>query len=89
MILDLDRKIRDFPVPKYLQPNCNELENPTVTPHLVMQRWIILSFKESSKSEYEIRRRFFLLTDDPNYQLYLICIGLTLRRHCTISRRIS
>jgi hypothetical protein len=64
VILDLDRKIRDFPVPKYLQPNCDELENPSPTPHLVMQRWIILSFKESSKSEYEIRCRF-LPTDDP------------------------
>jgi len=48
MILDLDRKIRDFPVPKYLQPNCDELENPYPTPHLIMQRWIILSFKEST-----------------------------------------
>jgi len=55
-ILDLDRKIRDFPVPKYLQPRCDAFEDPPPTPELIMQRWIVLSFKEASKSKYETRR---------------------------------
>lgn len=49
MILDLDRKIRDFPVPRYLQPNCNELEMPSPTQELIMQRFIVLSTKEASE----------------------------------------
>ena len=50
IVLDLDRKIRDFPVPKYLQPNCDPAEDPPPPPELIMQRWIVLSSKEASKS---------------------------------------
>ncbi|KZP04663.1 hypothetical protein FIBSPDRAFT_1054535 [Athelia psychrophila] len=48
MVLDLDRKIRDFPVPSYLQPNCNELEMPSPTQELIIQRFIVLSSKEAT-----------------------------------------
>lgn len=48
-VLDLDRKIRDFPVPKYLQPNCDPNEQPMPKPELIMQRWIVLSSKEASQ----------------------------------------
>jgi hypothetical protein len=48
-ILELDRKIRDFPVPKYLQPNCDVAEDPPPSPELTMQRWNVLSFKEASE----------------------------------------
>ena len=48
-VLDLDRKIRDFPVPKYLQPICASIEDSPPRQELTMQRWIVLSSKEASK----------------------------------------
>lgn len=51
MVLDLDRKIRDFPVPNYLQPSCNELEMPAPAQELIMQRYIVLASKEASASD--------------------------------------
>lgn len=46
-VLDLDRKIRDFPVPKYLQPDCGEGEKDCSS-ELIMQRWVVHSYKEST-----------------------------------------
>lgn len=49
-IVDLDRKIRDFPVPVRLRPYCEDNESPKPTPDLYMQRWMVLSAKEWSGS---------------------------------------
>jgi hypothetical protein len=51
-VLELDRKIRDFPVPVYLRPIC-ETGTPPVPdsdelPEVHMQRWWVLSNKEAS-----------------------------------------
>ncbi|KAI0053463.1 hypothetical protein FA95DRAFT_1481722 [Auriscalpium vulgare] len=43
-ILELDRKLRDFHVPEYLRPTCNEVDPPGS--FLTLQRWIVLSNKE-------------------------------------------
>ena len=48
IVLDLDRKIRDFPTPKYLLLNCDINESPVPSKQLAMQRWIVLSSKEAS-----------------------------------------
>ena len=50
IILDLDRKIRDFPTPRYLLPNCEVNESPRPSKELIIQRWIVLSSKETSTS---------------------------------------
>lgn len=60
-ILDLDRKIRDFPIPSHLRPNCHdspELEPP----ELHMRRWWVLSSKEAS--EFFFVLGYFLFTKD-------------------------
>jgi len=44
-ILDLDRKIRDFPVPLHLRPKSKDYEN---SPILHVQRWMVLGAKEST-----------------------------------------
>lgn len=43
-ILELDRKIRDFYVPKYLRPDCDMTDEPGR--FLVLKRWLALSHKE-------------------------------------------
>jgi hypothetical protein len=54
-IIDLDRKIRDFPVPVYLRPICTgEVPPPTMV--LLMQRWWVVSSKETSKSIFTTKR---------------------------------
>jgi hypothetical protein len=62
-VLELDRKIRDFPVPKYLQPNCDQNEQPEPSPELRMQRWIVLSSKEASQFVTTAKYRCTFLTD--------------------------
>ncbi|KAF9461945.1 fungal-specific transcription factor domain-containing protein [Collybia nuda] len=47
VILSLDRSVRDFPVPVSWRPSC-ETPDASVPIHLVMQRWFILSSKEST-----------------------------------------
>jgi hypothetical protein len=49
-ILELDRKIRDFPVPPHLQPRCNE--NKTLTDAAILvqvQASFLLTNKETSR----------------------------------------
>ncbi|KAJ7146435.1 fungal-specific transcription factor domain-containing protein [Mycena epipterygia] len=46
-IVDLDRKIRDLYIPPLLQPICGP-ELPPPTPHLLMQRYLVLSAKETT-----------------------------------------
>ena len=43
-ILDLDRKLRDFYVPKYLRPDCEMPDKPGS--FIVLKRWLALSHKE-------------------------------------------
>ncbi|KAG2141099.1 fungal-specific transcription factor domain-containing protein [Suillus clintonianus] len=65
-ILELDRKIRDFPVPPHLQPCCDANEAPTEAATLVrVQRSMLLSTKESTL--LNIHRRYFTqaLEDQP------------------------
>lgn len=62
-ILDLDRKVRDFPVPPHLRPKCKDHEN---NPPLHMQRWLVLGCKESTL--LNLHRCYFAqaLQDQPN-----------------------
>lgn len=49
-IVELDRKVRDFPVPPYLQPRCEgdeELTDAAIILHV--QRLLLLTNKETSK----------------------------------------
>ncbi|KZV74090.1 hypothetical protein PENSPDRAFT_749588, partial [Peniophora sp. CONT] len=43
-ILDLDRKIRDFYVPRYLRPDCDMPDKEGC--YIVLKRWLALSHKE-------------------------------------------
>lgn len=66
-ILELDRKIRDFPVPPHLQPRCNE--NKTLTDAAILvqvQASFLLTNKETTL--LNIHRRYFTqaLEDQPN-----------------------
>ena len=49
VIISLDRKVRDFPVPSHLELVWDIAEGSTpVAPYLEMQRWFVLSRKEIS-----------------------------------------
>lgn len=48
-VLDLDRKIRDFPVPWRLRIKCGLGEGGEPTKAVHMQRWFVMSCKEASK----------------------------------------
>ncbi|TFK42264.1 fungal-specific transcription factor domain-containing protein [Crucibulum laeve] len=51
MILELDRKIRDFPIPEEWRPICPDLHPDAdlgLSSHTVMRRWLILWAKEST-----------------------------------------
>ena len=48
-ILTFDRKIRDFPVPWTLRIKCGLPEEREPTKAIHMQRWFVMSCKESSK----------------------------------------
>ncbi|KAJ7696746.1 fungal-specific transcription factor domain-containing protein [Mycena rosella] len=47
-ILELDRKIRDFPMPPHLRPTCDQDETPRPSPYRQMQRFLAISAKEST-----------------------------------------
>ncbi|KAG1742635.1 uncharacterized protein EDB91DRAFT_1051663, partial [Suillus paluster] len=66
-ILELDRKIRDFPIPPHLQPRCDGNETLTESAILVLvQRHFLLTNKETTL--LNIHRRYFTqaLEDQPN-----------------------
>lgn len=46
-ILELDRKIRDFPIPSHLQLQC--VNDTRAGPQVVLQRLCVLMMKESGK----------------------------------------
>lgn len=52
VIISLDRKIRDFPVPVLWRPVCDTPERPApiAPPELHMHRWLVMSRKEMSMS---------------------------------------
>ncbi|KAH9950983.1 fungal-specific transcription factor domain-containing protein [Amylocystis lapponica] len=56
-MLEFDRKIRDFPIPYVFRPKCGQVESPSPTLELFMQRFFILSSKESSL--LSLHRPFF------------------------------
>ncbi|KAH0837784.1 hypothetical protein J3R83DRAFT_5964 [Lanmaoa asiatica] len=62
-ILELDRKIRDFPIPSHLQLQC--VTDTRAGPQVVLQRLLVLTMKESVL--LNIHRRYFLqaLQDSP------------------------
>jgi hypothetical protein len=47
-ILELDRKIRDFPVPPHLQPRCDDEELTDAVVLVNVQRLLLLTNKETS-----------------------------------------
>lgn len=49
VVIDLDRQIRDFPVPSHLRPHCGVVERIPPSPALLMQRLLVLSHKETSE----------------------------------------
>lgn len=51
VILDLDRKIRDFPVPLRFRP-CRNYGSELLRPVHYMQRWVVLMSKESGKISF-------------------------------------
>ncbi|KII88009.1 hypothetical protein PLICRDRAFT_162945 [Plicaturopsis crispa FD-325 SS-3] len=63
-ILDLDRKMREFPVPQHLRPASDEEQY--VPPWIIMNRWATLSTKESTL--LNLHRGYFAqaLQDQPN-----------------------
>ncbi|KIJ66602.1 hypothetical protein HYDPIDRAFT_26938 [Hydnomerulius pinastri MD-312] len=65
MILELDRKIRDFPIPPHLQPRC-EKDGPKSPIAAQLQRLYVLTSKEVTL--LNIHRRYFsqALQDAPN-----------------------
>jgi hypothetical protein len=54
VIISLDRKIRDFPIPVHWRPVSDDTEGPApaVSVELNMQRWMCMSMKETSMSQY-------------------------------------
>lgn len=46
-VIDLDRKVRDFPIPWRLRVKCG-LEDEFQAPSVRLQRWIVMASKESS-----------------------------------------
>ncbi|KAI9566398.1 hypothetical protein HD554DRAFT_2025751, partial [Boletus coccyginus] len=63
-ILELDRKIRDFPIPSYLQIRCSSDTRPR--PQVILQQLLVLTMKESVL--LNIHRRYFsqALQDSPS-----------------------
>lgn len=47
-VVDLDRKIRDFPMPWRMHVNCGQPEECSPSNTLRMQRWIVVASKEAS-----------------------------------------
>ncbi|KAF7340940.1 Zn(2)-C6 fungal-type domain-containing protein [Mycena sanguinolenta] len=64
-ILELDRQVRDFYIPEYLRPNCG-VESPPASGYLQMQRFLVLSMKESTL--LNLHRAYFAqaLQDKPD-----------------------
>ncbi|KAG8219250.1 hypothetical protein J3R82DRAFT_89 [Butyriboletus roseoflavus] len=62
-VLELDRKIRDFPIPSHLQLQC--VNDTRAGPQIVLQRLLVLMLKESVL--LNIHRRYFsqALQDSP------------------------
>lgn len=59
-ILDLDRKMREFPVPQHLRPASDEEQY--VPPWIIMNRWATLSTKESSTFDARFLLRSALIS---------------------------
>lgn len=53
VIISLDRKIRDFPIPALWRPVCDDADipAPTVPLELNMHRWLCMSRKEMSTAD--------------------------------------
>ncbi|CAL1694716.1 unnamed protein product [Somion occarium] len=47
-VIDLDRKVRDFPIPWRMRVKCGLPEEINVSPALRIQRWLVMSCKEST-----------------------------------------
>ena len=48
-VMELDRRVRDFPIPESLRVRCGVAENPPPTAAVVMQRVVGTLLKETSK----------------------------------------
>ena len=48
-VMEIDRKVRDFPVPAALRVQCSEIEIPPPSTGLVMQRMLGTLLKETSE----------------------------------------
>ncbi|KDQ62970.1 hypothetical protein JAAARDRAFT_188604 [Jaapia argillacea MUCL 33604] len=80
-ILDLDRRIREFPVPNYLQPLCHTFTEGQ-PPHAVMQRLGVLAAKEATL--LHLHRGYFAqalqdLPDEPLKHKYGVSVMATYR----------
>ena len=67
-IMELDRRVRDFPIPESLRVRCGTAENPPPTTALVMQRVLGTLLKETSMSS-RIWCREVVLIDTHDVQL--------------------
>lgn len=76
VILELDRKIRDFAVTNKMKTRCGEAEDPSITDDIHMNRWLGMSAKEASKS-----KSFGIVLLLITIQLLFICIGPISLKH--------
>ncbi|KAI0962090.1 hypothetical protein AcV7_001011 [Taiwanofungus camphoratus] len=65
IVLEFDRKIRDFPIPDHLRPQCGQAEEPPHGTPIFMQRYLLMSCKESTL--LSLHRPFFVqaLSEQP------------------------
>ncbi len=48
-VVELDRKIRDFPMPWRMRSKCGQNEDRDPSSSLRMQRWVVMAYKEASQ----------------------------------------
>lgn len=64
-ILEMDRKIRDYPVPYSMRSKCGQPEPVEPSKGLYMQRYMCMAAKEMSASQLPHCMRSSLLTERP------------------------
>ncbi|KIK58189.1 hypothetical protein GYMLUDRAFT_45397 [Collybiopsis luxurians FD-317 M1] len=88
-VIDFDRKIRDFPIPKNLRIKCDDLES---RPEVYMQRLIILTYKENTLMH--LHRAYFAQAlqdspDDLTAHKYLASVIATYRSAWRLSKTVQ
>ena len=68
-VLDLDRKVRDFPVPWRLRIKCGLTEDSEPTKATHMQRWFVMSCKEASRSCAAVSKSRRLISPSSTFEL--------------------